>query len=122
MRLKPTVEQIVMSKCDVTEPLSLDERAGRVRQLGVNVRARDRAAGADPLTQDTKPPEAATTDVERLKVLAAPETIQQRTPGWLPHRAIAVGGAPVPASDRPGDRRSWRLTWFVLLPTVRQPT
>jgi len=88
--LKPALEQIVLDKGDVAEILLLDERARRIQQLGVDVRARDGTVRADPLTQDAKPPEAATADIEDAKTLTAPETIEQRTPGRLPYARLQL--------------------------------
>jgi hypothetical protein len=42
------------------------------------------------LTQEAKPTETATANVERPQALAAPQTIEQCTPGRLPHAGLEL--------------------------------
>src|SRR5262249_24431933 len=89
-RVKPTVEQIILTERNVAEAVPLDERASGIQQFGIDVGACDRALRADPLTQEATPTETATADSERPKALTTAETIEQRTPGRLPHAGLEL--------------------------------
>jgi hypothetical protein len=109
VRLKPTIEEIVVGERDIAEALPLDERASRIHKLGVDVDSRHGAVGTDPLTQEAKPTETATANVERPQALAAPQTIEQCTPGRLPHAGRARwvrgrGAAATRGAGAPGRR------------------
>jgi hypothetical protein len=90
VRVKLAVEQIVMRERHVGEMVLLDERVSRIQKLGVDVDSHHGAVRTDPLAQEAKPTETATAYVERPKALAAPETIEQCTPGRLPHAGLEL--------------------------------
>ena len=122
VRLKPTVEQIVMSQRHVPEMILRNERASRIQKFRIEVGARDGAVWTDPLTQEPKPTEASTADVDHPQALTAAEPIEQRKAGRLPHARLELEAFKLRHLTGQEIGGAGRSTSVVLLPTGRQPT